>query len=346
LTATIRDVARVAGCSIKTVSRVVNDEPFVTEATRAKVKAAIRTVGYAPNMSARRLVQNRSFMICILIYPGFYLSASDILTRIVDIGYEENYDILIQPYFPPHSRSKKKLVSLIYEKRIDGFVLTPPLDADEFIADLLDTYKVPLVQVSPLVNNPEIPYVTGEDRLGALAMTEYLVSLGHRRISFLTGPRNMGSSHERLTGFRQALAAHDLPLDENLIGNSEGTFDGGYTLGRQLLALPDRPTAIFAGSDEAAYGALYAAQEAGLKIPQELSVCGYDDLGFSKNVWPGLTSVHQPTDAMLERATRMLIDQLEGRQLEDRAVHFDSQLIVRGSTGPFDASSFRATPTA
>jgi LacI family transcriptional regulator len=220
LTATIRDVARVAGCSIKTVSRVVNDEPFVTEATRAKVKAAIRTVGYAPNMSARRLVQNRSFMICILIYPGFYLSASDILTRIVDIGYEDNYDILIQPYFPPHSRSKKKLVSLIYEKRIDGFVLTPPLDADEFVADLLDTYKVPLVQVSPLVNNPEIPYVTGEDRQGALAMTEYLISLGHRRISFLTGPRNMGASHERLAGYRQAFAAHDLPLDEIRRGRS------------------------------------------------------------------------------------------------------------------------------
>jgi LacI family transcriptional regulator len=331
-------VARVAGCSIKTVSRVINDEPFVTEEKRARVKAAIRTVGYAPNMSARRLVQNRSFMICILIYPGFYSSTSDIMTRIMDIGYEENYDILIQPYFPPHSRSKKKLVSLIDEKRIDGFVLTPPLDADEFVADLLSTYKVPQVQISPLVNNPEVPFVTGDDQQGAAAMAEYLISIGHRRISFLAGPRNMRSSHERLSGYRQALAAHDLPVDEELIGNSEGTFDGGYALTRQLLTLPDRPTAIFAGSDEAAYGAMYAAQESGYKIPQELSISGYDDLGFSKNIWPGLTTVHQPADVMLERATRMLIDQLNCRPLDPRAVYIGSQLIVRGSTDRIHAA--------
>jgi LacI family transcriptional regulator len=332
LPATIRDVAKLAGCSIKTVSRVINGEPYVTEETRAKVQAAIRAVGYAPNISAKRLAENKSYMICILMYPGFYQPASEMLTRIMDIGYEENYDILIQPYFPPHARSKRKLVSLIYEHRIDGFVTTPPLDADDFVADMLDTYKVPQVQINPFEHNPDVPRVAGEDFKGAYAQTEYLVSLGHRRIAFLTGPRNMRASHDRLRGYQAALEANQLPYDETLVCNSEWTFDGGYTLARLLMERADRPSAIFAGNDEPAYGVIYAAQEMGLAVPGQLSVCGYDNLAFSNQIWPGLTTVHQPSDEMVELATRLLIGQLKGRATEKKDIIIPSRLIVRGST--------------
>lgn len=331
--ATIRDVARVAGFSIKTVSRVINEEPFVTEETRAKVQTAIRAVGYAPNISARRLAQNKSYMICILMYPGFYQPGSEMLARIMDIGYEENYDILIQPYFPTHARSKKKLVSLIYEHRIDGFVTTPPLDADDFVADMLSTYKVPQVQVTPYAATLDIPCITGDDLQGGFRITEYLIGLGHRRIAFLTGPRNMRSSLDRLTGYQSALAAHEIAQDETLVRSSEWTFDGGYTLTRQLLELPEPPTAIFAGSDEAAFGAIYAAQELEIKIPEELSICGYDDIGFSKHIWPGLTTVHQPSEEILEKATRMMIDILKGKPLDNQFLQLGSDLVVRGSTG-------------
>lgn len=332
--ATIRDVARVSGFSIKTVSRVINNEPFVTEETRAKVQAAIRTVGYAPNISARRLAQNKSYMICILMYPGYYQPASEMLTRIMDIGYEENYDILIQPYFPLHARSKKKLVSLIYEHRVDGLVTTPPLDADDFVADMLSTYKVPQVQITPYQTNLDIPSVAADDQHGGYIMTDYLISLGHRRIAFLTGPRNMRASLDRLKGFRQALAAHNLPVEDDLLRSSEWTFDGGYTQTKMLLDAPNRPTAVFAGNDEAAFGVIYAAQELGVKVPDELSVAGYDDNSFSKNIWPGLTTIHQPSDEILERATRMLIDLLKGKPLDQQSVQVGSQLIRRGSTGP------------
>jgi LacI family transcriptional regulator len=334
LPVTIRDVARLAGCSIKTVSRVINGEPYVTEETRARVQSAIRAVGYAPNISARRLAQNKSYMICILMYPGFYQPASEMLTRIMDIGYEENYDILIQPYFPPHARSKRKLVNLIYEHRIDGFVITPPLDADDFVADMLSTYKVAQVQINPFQHSDSILHVAGEDFAGAFAMTDYLLSLGHRRISFLTGPRNMRSSSDRLSGFLAALDARQAAADEQLIRNSEWTFDGGYTLARQILELPDPPTAVFAGSDEAAFGVIYAAQEMGLSIPRQLSVCGYDDVGLAKNIWPGLTSVHQPAEELVEKATRLLIDFLKGKALEQINITVPSRLVIRGSTGP------------
>jgi LacI family transcriptional regulator len=332
LPATIRDVAKLAGCSIKTVSRVINGEPYVTEDTRAKVQSAIRAVGYAPNISARRLAQNKSYMICILMYPGFYQPASEMLSRIMDIGYEENYDILIQPYFPPHARSKKKLVRLIYEHRIDGFVTTPPLDSDEFVEDMLDTYKVPYIRINPFNRSAPASYVTGDDYQGAHAMTEYLIGLGHRRISFFTGPGNMRSSADRLKGYQEALSAHQVEYIPELVRNSEWTFDGGYTLTRLLCEGPERPTAIFAGSDEAAYGAIFAAQEMGLEVPRQLSICGFDDLALSKSIWPGLTTVHQPGEALVELASRMLIDLLKNKTSEKMEVVVPSRLVIRGST--------------
>jgi len=315
------------------VSRVINGEPYVTEETRARVQSAVRAVGYAPNISAKRLAQNKSYMICILMYPGFSQPASEMLARIMDIGYEENYDILIQPYFPPHARSKRKLVSLIYEHRIDGFVTTPPVDADDFVADMLSTYKVPQVQVSPFHRSDTATFVTGDDFHGAYNMTEYLISLGHRSISFLSGPRNMRASIDRLNGYQAALQAHNIPQNDDLVRSSEWTFDGGYTQTRLLMDTPDRPTAIFAGSDEAAYGVIYAAQELGITIPAELSVGGYDDHALSKNIWPGLTTVHQPGDEILEKATRLLINMLKGIPLDGKTIQVPSHLVVRGSTG-------------
>jgi LacI family transcriptional regulator len=336
LPVTIRDVAKLAGCSIKTVSRVLNDEPYVTEETRAKVIAAVRAAGYAPNISAKRLAENKSYMICILMYPGFYQSASEMLLRVMDIGYEENYDILIQPYFPPHTRARKKLVNLIYEHRIDGIVTTPPLDADGFIEDMLNTYKVPHVRINPFERVADSPYVTGDDFQGAFDMTEYLIRLGHRKVSFYTGPGNMRSSAYRLRGYQDALRAHGIPFRADYVRSSEWTFDGGYTNTRLLFEAPDRPTAIFAGNDEAAYGVIFAAQEMGVDIPGQLSVCGFDDLALSKNIWPGLTTVHQPGEVLVELAARLLIDLLKGKPILEPAVIVPSRLVIRGScASPF-----------
>lgn len=330
--ATIKDVARLAGCSIKTVSRVINNEPYVTPETRARVLAAIRTSGYAPNLSARRLVQNKSFSICILMYPGFYQPASQLLSRIMDIGYEENYEILIQTYFPTRVNARNKLAELVNERRYDGFITTPPCDADGFVADLLQTYKIPLVQVNPLDRSSSIPYVAGEDYRGAYQMTEYLISLGHRCISFLRGPRNMRSSFDRLNGFHAALEAHGLAADPALEIDTEFTFDGGYWAVRLLLQRPKMPTAIYAGNDEAAFGALFALQEAGRRVPEQVSVCGHDDLLFSKYVFPGLTTVHQPSEQIVEQAVRLLIGMLKGSAPENTQIVIPSHIVVRHST--------------
>jgi LacI family transcriptional regulator len=332
--ATIKDVARAAGCSIKTVSRVINNEPHVSEETRSRVLAAVRSVGYAPNIAARRLVQNRSFMISILMYPGFLPTDSPMLGHIMDIGYAENYDISVQPYFPTHAKSRDRLVNAIYERRFDGFVTTPPCDAGGFVAELLNTYKVPLVQVNPLDRSTEIPYVADNDYQGAYLLTEHLIQLGHRRIAFLRGPHNMRSSVDRLEGYHAALAAHQITRDDDQLVRSESTFDGGRHAANILLKRSAPPTAIFAGSDEAAFGVLFTARELGVEVPAQLSVCGYDDLSVSKAVWPGLTTTHQPAAETIARAVRMLIAILQEGDLPESQIIIPPELVIRGTTAP------------
>lgn len=330
--ATIKDVAKLAECSMKTVSRVVNEEPHVAEVTRQKVRAAIEALGYAPNFSARRLVQRKSYMICILLHEaGFYQSA--VLSKVMDIGYQNDYDILIQSYYPSHNRSKEKLEALIRERRVDGLVITPPCDVDRFLTDLLVKSGVPYVQITPLNRTEEVPYVTGDDYLGAYLMTERLILMGHWRIAFLGGPRNHRTSIDRLFGYKAALEMYRIPLRDDLVLESLYNFDGGYNAARIALAMKEPPTAIFGGSDEAAIGALYALREMGVRVPTQVSVCGFDNLPQSHQTWPGLSTVDHPVEAIVEKATEMLMQILAGSEPESRQVVLPCHLVMRGSTG-------------
>jgi len=335
LTATIKDVARMAQVSIKTVSRVVNNEPHVAEDMRARVQNAIDLLGYAPNISARRLVQRRSYMLCILLHTsGFYQSA--LINKTLEVGYEYDYDILIQTYFPSQARSKKKLAGLINERRIDGLITTPPCDTDEFVLDLVRNSHIPLVQISPYNPSPEVPAITADDFQGAYLMTEHLINLGHRNIAFLKGPRNHRTSLERLLGYRRALEHYHIAPKSQLELDSEFNFDGGYTAAKIAMNQVEPPSAIFGGNDEAAFGAIYALQEMGFSVPQHISVCGFDDLANSKNVWPGLTTVHHPVNEIAEQALSMLVTLLEGKEIEERERVIPSHLVIRASTShPF-----------
>lgn len=332
MSATIKDVANLAGCSIKTVSRVVNDEPHVAETTRIKVQNAIDTLSYAPNFSARRLVQRKAYMICILLHEaGFYQAA--VLSKVLDIGYQQDYDILVQSYYPSHTRSKEKLAALVREGRVDGLVITPPCDVDPFLTELLARSGVPYVQITPLNRTADVPYVTGDDYQGAYLMTERLILLGHWRIAFLRGPRNHRVSIDRLFGYKAALEVYHIPFQEALVLESLYNFDGGYNAARLAMALETPPTALFAGSDEAAIGALYALQEMGLDVPKAVSVSGFGNLPQAKQTWPGLSTVDHPVAEIVERATAMLITILAGLEPELRQMVLPCRLVMRDSTG-------------
>lgn len=330
--ATIKDVAKLADCSIKTVSRVVNHEPHVAETTREKVQNAIETLGYAPNISARRLVQRKAYVICILLHEaGFYQSA--VLSKVMDIGYQLDYDILIQSYFPSHTRSKEKLTALIQERRIDGLVITPPCDVDPYLSELLTKSGVPYVQITPLNRTTEVPYVTGDDYQGAYLMTERLILMGHWRIAFLSGPRNHRTSIDRLFGYKAAMEMYRVPLDEGLVLDSLFNFNGGYNAAKIAMAMEKSPTAIFGGSDEAAIGALFALQEMKIEVPKQVSVCGFGNLSQAHQTWPGLSTVDHPVEAIVEKATEMLLEILAGREPESRQIVLPCRLVMRGSTG-------------
>jgi LacI family transcriptional regulator len=332
MTVTIKDVAEYANCSIKTVSRVVNREPYVAEVTRLKVQEAIEALGYAPNISARRLVQSKSYMICILLHDaGFYQSA--VLSKVMDIGYQLDYDILIQSYFPVHTRAKEKLNSLIRERRVDGLVITPPCDVDPYLTELLTKSQIPYVQITPLNRTPEVPYVTGDDYQGAYLMTERLILLGHWRIAFLSGPRNHRTSIDRLYGYKAALEMYRVPFDETLVQDSLFNFSGGYNATKILMDMKQPPTAIFGGSDEAAIGALYGLQEMKIPVPRQVSVCGFGNLPQSQQTWPGLSTVDHPVEVIVDKAVEILLEILADREPASRQIVLPCQLIMRGSTG-------------
>jgi LacI family transcriptional regulator len=328
---TIKDVAEAAGCSIKTVSRVVNNEAHVSPEVRARVQAVVVRLGYVPNISARRLVQRHAYVICFLLHEGG-LVQSAMISKLLETAYEYNYDILPLTYFPSLIKSRSKLASLIGERRIDGLVTTPPADTDEFLLDLAAKACLPMVQITPFYQSNNISYVTGDDYQGARQMTEYLIGLGHRRILFLSGPRNHRASLDRLYGYRAAVEGSQNGYDPRLVLDSEFNFDGGYTGAKLAMMTGLAPTAIFAGADEAAWGALYAVQEMGYRVPQEISVCGFGDLVQSQYIWPGLTSVHQPIDKIVDRAIQMLVEILTHAEQGERQVLLPSQIVVRAST--------------
>ncbi len=327
---TILDVAKQAGCSIKTVSRVVNNEPHVRSDLREKVLAAIQETGYSPNLSARRLVQKRSFVICLLLHSSGSFQ-STLLSKVLDVGYEGDYDVLVQTYYPSFSRSRKKIANLIQQNRIDGVITTPPCDSDPFLMDLISRSSLPQVHIAPLNPTGGTPYVSAEDYTGAYQMTETLIHKGHRRIGLLLGYRNQRPSLDRLFGYRAALEKNNLVCDETLLVDSENNFVGGLTAARILLELDNPPTALFALSDESAAGALYVLNELGISVPQQIALAAFGDLGISDQVWPGISAVKYPIEGIVENALQMLVELVEGRPLKNRQVILPTEIIPRGS---------------
>lgn len=327
---TIKEVAQKAGCSIKTVSRVVNSEPHVKPDLRERVLNTISELGYVPNISARQLVQKKSYVICILLHSSGSFQ-STVISKVLDLGYEGNYEILIQTYYPSFSRSRDKIAALIQQKRIDGLVTTPPCDSDPFLIDLIKSSGIAHVHIAPYQPTGGTPYVSAEDFTGAYQMTEYLIKNGHRRIGLLMGLRNHRSSLDRLFGYKAAMEDHGLVCEDGCLVDSENNFPGGYNATKILMSLPNPPTAIFALSDEAGVGALYALNELKVEVPEQVSLAAYGDITHSKEIWPGISVVKYPLDQIVEQSVAMLIDLVEGKQPESRQLIFPTEIIERGS---------------
>ena len=327
--ATIKDVSREAGVSIKTVSRVLNNERYVGAETRARVEAAVARFGFRPNSAARSLAGRRSFqigLICDNPSPYYvYEMQAGVRARCEAAGVR----MLAQPY-DRHVDTLVELVeALIDTTHLDGLILTPSASDDTAVLDLLDRRGVRMVRVAPVVRPGMTPASLIDNEGAAAAMTARLVALGHRRIGFVAGHPDYANSGLRTAGFRRAMAAAGLAVDEALVIDGAFDFPSGARAGEAMLASGERPTAIFAASDDMAAGVLAAAHRLGLSLPAELSVAGFGDDALAGYVWPPLTTVRQPTRRLgWEAADLLLIGEpgaAEQRQLP-------VELVERGST--------------
>jgi LacI family transcriptional regulator len=334
---TITDVADAAGVSIKTVSRVFNDEPNVRPLTRDRVIAAATELDYHPNVAARSLAGRRSFLIGLAYENPSPNYVVDLQTGALDRLRGERYRLLVLP-FSDVAAASGKMQAIARASGLDGIVLAPPLCDDAATVAELEACGLPYARIAPTSGGSHAPDVAMDDRSATRAVIDHLVELGHRRIGVVRGAPSHASASARLEGYRTGLEAHGLPLDPALERQGAYTFTSGYEAGRDLLALADRPTAIFASNDDMAAGVLNAAYEAGVSVPGQLSVVGFDDSNIASVVWPRLTTIHQPIRDMAREATGALLAMLGDEEVPPHQL-LPYRLVVRGSTGPVDGKA-------
>ena len=327
--ATINDVARLAGVSIKTVSRVVNREPHVRPTTRDKVTSAAETLNYRPNLSARQLASSFTFVIGMLYDNPNAAYVIDVQQGSLQACRQHDYNLLIHPCQADSEGLIDEVVGL--DRQVDGLILLQPVsDILELCRSLVEN-RIACVRVSQRPFEG-IPWISVGDSESASDMTEYLLGLGHRRIGFIIGHPDHGSSHDRLAGYRAALRKHGIDYDDELVEQGQFDYESGYTCAQKLLSSASRPTAIFASNDPMAMGVLSVAHEMRLDVPRQLSVAGFDDSPMAHHAWPPLTTVRQPITEVARRATEILMQQVQGRSEGTADLRLQAELVHRAST--------------
>lgn len=302
---TITDVARKAGVSPMTVSRVINAKDTVREKTRERVEAAIAELNYAPNAAARTLAGGEEIRIGLLhSNPSFaYLSA--FLVGSLDQASRSNVQLVVEKCDEPGQEAAA--VAHLLNGRVDGIVLPPPLSDSPDVLATLKAAGVPIVAVATGRAPGWALSVSIDDRQAAYDMTRHLGALGHARIGFITGNPNQTASAERLDGYRAALADLRLPDDPALVAGGLFTYRSGLDAADQLLDLADPPSAIFASNDDMAAATVAIAHRRGLDVPSDLTVCGFDDTALATTIWPELTTIRQPAVEMSRMAVELLV---------------------------------------
>ena len=330
LRVTIKDVSRVSGVSIKTVSRVLNKERYVGAETRAKVEAAVAELNFRPSMAARSLAGKRSFQIALICDNPSPYYVYDMQSGIRDRCAKDGVRMIAQPYDRNSATLLDDIENLVDATHVDGLILTPPVSDYPAVLDLLARRGVRFVRVSPGSAVDLSPSVFLDNEAAAMAMTSYLLSLGHRRIGFIAGHPSYATSGQRMRGYASALGQEGIALDPVLVREGSFDFASGAAAAAELLDLPAPPSAIFASSDDMAAGALAAAHRRGVAVPGQLSVAGFDDTALAGFVWPPLTTIRQPTRDLAYQAADLLLAPASA-PVERREVAFE--LVVRESTG-------------
>ena len=337
--ATINDVAKLSGVSIKTVSRVMNNEPSVRQLTREKVQAAVKELNYQPNLAARNLAGTKSFSIAYVYdNPNAYYII-DMQEGILSACRQQGFELLINPCDSQQENIAEDIINTIKHARVAGLVLTPPFsERPEFVKQITDLdIKVVRIMSGDVAPDELTPCVMVNDRDAAQTITQHLIDLGHQKIGFIAGGAEHMSTIERYKGYRRALKANDIAFNKNLVIEGEYSFESGVNGAKTLMAetvkQEDLPTAIFSCNDEIAAGALFAARLMNIKIPEQLSIAGFENSPFSRQTWPKLTTANQPNKQIAQDAASLLISQIRKIKGKAETSQYVPQLVVRDSTG-------------
>jgi LacI family transcriptional regulator len=325
-TVTIQDVAKTAGVSVSTVSRVLNGKVDVASETQDRILSVIDDLGYTTNLAARSMRSQKKNLVGLIMPDIAYPFAIEVMKGVNRAIAESEFDLLVYTTGDVRKSGRayheQKYVSLLTNSISDGVIIVAPV-AGEFKID------APIVSIDPLASNPNYPAVHATNYQGAIDAMNYLIGLGHKRIGFISGRAELESSNRRLKGYRDALEKANILIDESLVASGDYTTETGVTGTRKLLALDHPPTAIFASNDQMAMGVFQVADELGIRIPDDLSVIGFDNITESK--YMGLTTVDQFISEMGYVATQMLIKLINGVPLEDQTYRMQTRLVIRTS---------------
>ena len=331
---TIIDVAKAAGVSIKTVSRVMNNQANVREETRRRVHAAMQDLNYSPNEAARRMRSGRSSAIGMLYGDPSSGYQSRLNHAMMQACAQAGRYLAVGLFDEAKSEWKEQLEAFLDRTKVDSVVLVPPMCDSSILQECLHEREARFVLLSPSRAAPGVAAVSMDDQRAAREMTEYLLGLGHRRIGHIAGNPDHIASLLRRQGYEEAIVAAGLEKPDDALV-VEGGFDFRMALSsaEKMLAGPDRPTAIFAASDDMAAAAYMAAGRMGLSIPEQVSIAGFDDAPIANTIWPSLTTVAQPFEQMAVEAIRLLSGQSSYGGSDTRAemIVAPHEIVVRGS---------------
>jgi LacI family transcriptional regulator len=333
---TLEDIAKRAGVSRATVSRVINGENNVKEQTRVQVMEVIQQSNFQPNVAARSLAAGRTNVIGLVIPAGVSAIFTDpyfplLIQGVSSACNSREYSVMLWLAEPEFER--RMMRQILHSGLLDGVVVSSMLMEDPIVQSLHDSKK-PFILVG---RHPklDVNYLDVDNVNGAREATLHLLRLGHKRIATITGPQNMIAGNDRLQGYRQALEERGVAVRPELIAEGDFSEAGGYAAMRRLL--PHRPTAIFTASDSMAEGALRALRESGLRVPQDVAIVGYDDMPTAARISPPLTTVRQPTNRMGALAVNALIDIIQNPGSHKRHIVLPVELVIRESCGTLRA---------
>lgn len=325
---TIVDVAREAGVSIRTVSRVLNREKYVSEDKRKHVQAVIDRLRFVPNAVARALPGAKSYTLGLIFQKLSANYISDIQFAAVEACHRFGYHLVVEQLEPDMIANREAAAAALAALRLDAAILLPPACDQDVLLDALDVTGLKYTRIAPTLAMERSPAITLDDERATMEMVRHLVELGHERIGFIVGNASHASAHKRLQAFWSAIDKLGLDRSNALVQEGDYSHESGLAAAELMLADAHPPSAIFASNDAMAAGVIAAAGRRGILTPRDLSVCGFDDSPISRYIWPPLTTIRQPLAEMARAAVEQLLDSRH----KQRIVSFDFELLTREST--------------